>query len=356
MKIVKILIGLLVVVAVVFGAVTLVKKRQETDKKEKTAIVYPIIVKKFITKNSNIILTLPYIAEVKSSKDIVVNSKFAGKLLFVKKLGDKVKKGDIIAKIDASDLDAKLEEIKTKISSLENKLKAEKISLNNLFATHKRTKALLDVKMASIEEYQNEASKIASLKAQIKADQNNIKALQATKKSIVNNLTYTDIKSSIDGIISSKFANIGDNIFPGKPILKISSKNGNYLFITLAEPKKEIEYKNKIYTLIPLNVSINGLLAYKVKVDDPSLINGEKVNVQVVEFRGSGIKLPYDAILSIDNKNFVFDTQGNPKEITIIAKGKNGVVVSGDIPNEVIVAKPDILLRIKAGYPVKVEK
>jgi len=356
MKIVKILIGILVVVAVVFGAVTLVKKRQETDKKEKTATIYPIKVKTFIPKTENITLTLPYLAEVKNDKDVVINSKFSGKLLVVKDLGDKVTKNEVVAKIDASDLEAKLEEVKTKINSLKDKIAAQNITLKNLEATHKRTKQLLDVKMASIEQYQSEETKISSTKAQLKADLNSIKALKATKKSILNNLSYTTIKSPIDGVISAKFSNVGDNIFPGKPILKIASKNGNYLFITLPEPKKEIIYKNKRYNLIPLNLAVNGLLGYKVQVKDSSLVNGEKININVVEFSGNGIELPYDAILSIDNKNYVFDTQGNAKEVKIIAKGKNGVVVSGDIPNEIIVAKPDILLRIKAGYPVKVEK
>ena len=356
MKIVKILIGLLVVVAIVFGAVTLVKKRQETDSKEKIATIYPIKVKSLMPKAENITLTLPYLAEVKNDKDVVINSKFAGKLLFVKNLGEKVVKDEIVAKIDASDLEAKLEEINTKINSLKDKINAENISLRNLKATHKRTKQLLDVKMASIEQYQTEQTKISSTNAQLKADINSIKALKATKKSILNNLSYTTIKSPINGIVSAKFANIGDNIFPGKPILKIASKNGNYLFITLPNAKKEIVYKNKTYNLTPLNLAVNGLLAYKVKVDDNSLVNGEKVNIDVVEFSGNGIKVPYDAILSIDNSNYVFDTKGNAKKVQIIAKGKDGVVITGDIPDTILIAKPDILLRIKAGYPVKVAK
>jgi biotin carboxyl carrier protein len=354
MKIVKILIGILVIVAIVIGAVSLIKKRNTADEKEKTATIYPIKVKSFLPQESNITLTLPYLAEVKNDKDVVINSKFSGKLLFVKNLGDKVKKDEIVAKIDASDLEAKLKEVDTKIKSLQDKINAENINLSNLLTTHKRTKELLDVKMASIEEYQSEESKIASLKAQIKADKNSIKSLLANKKSILNNLTYTEIKSPIDGIVSAKFANISDNIFPGKPILKIASKSGNYLFITLAEPKKEVLYKNKVYKLTPLNLAVNGLLAYKVKVKDTNLVNGEKVNIDIIEFSGTGIKLPYDAILSIDNKNYIFNVNGESKEVHIVAKGKDGVVIKENISQEVIIAKPDILLRIKAGYPVKV--
>ena len=353
MKMLKIVIP--IVLAVVLGvmAVKLVKQRQEADNKEKTAQVYPVIVKSFIPKEENITLTFSYLAEVKNDKEVNINSKFSGKILCVRNLGDKIQKGDIVAKIDNTDLQAKLKEINTQINSLNNKLYAENINLNNLILTHKRTKKLLDVKMASIEEYQNESSKIASLKAQIKVDKNSILALKMNKKSILNNLTYTTIKSPIDGVISAKFLNKGDNAFIGKPILKISANKGNYLFITLPKVKKEIIYKNKKYKLTPLNVAVNGLLSFKAKVDDDSLVNKELVKVKIVEFEGKGVSLPYNAILSINNKNYVFTPKA--KEIKIIAKGENGVVVD-KLDKEVILANPDILLKIKSGYPVKVEK
>ena len=355
MKIVKILVSVLVVVAVVFGAVNLIKKRKLADEKEKTATIYPIKVKEFIAKEKNITLTLPYLAEVKNDKDVVINSKFSGKLIFVKNLGDEVQKGEVVAKIDDSELKANLKDVNTKISSLKDKLRAENISLNNLKATHKRTKALLDVKMASIEEYQNEKTKIATLKAQILADKNSIKSLQANKDNILNNFTYTEIKSPINGIVSGLFVNKNDNVFMAKPIIKISSKEGNYLFITLPTQKQRIIYKGKIYKLTKLNLAINGLLAYKVKVNDSNLINGQKININIVEFSKKGIAVPYDAILSIDNKHYVFDINSNPKEIKILAKGQNKVVIKGINDGEsIIVAKPDILLRIKAGYPVEV--
>jgi len=354
MKIVK--VGLPIILAGVLAvlAVNLIKKRIAEDEKNHKALVYPIVVDSFTPKEENITLSLPYMAIVKNDKDVVINSKFAGKLLYIKSLGSEVKKGEIVAKIDDSDLNAKLKDINSKIASLKDKLKAEKINLKNLFATHQRTKKLLDVKMASIEEYQTEESKIASLKASIKADKNSIVSLQANKNSVLNNLTYTEIKSPINGIISAKFVNVGDNVFISKPILKIASKNGNYLFITLSELKKEIIYKNKRYKLTPLNSSVDSLLAFKAIVDDKNLINGQKVEIEVVEFSGKGVKVPYDSVLSINNKNYIFNTQGKAKEITIIAKGKDGVVVD-NINEDIIVAKPDILLKIKAGYPIKIK-
>jgi len=358
MKVLKIAIPILIAIALVIGAIKLVKLRKSEEAKMHSALVYPLIVKTYTPQKKEVTLTLPYLAEVKNSKDTIINSKFAGKILFIKNLGDEVKKGEIVAKIDNSDLKAKLKEIDSQINSLKNKINAQNVNLKNLLATHARTKKLLDVKMASLEQYQSEESKIATLKAQIKADKNSLKALYANKKSILNNLTYTVLKSPIEGTISAKMLNKGDNAFPGKPILKVSSKKGNYLFLILPKKREEIIYKNKTYHLIPLNATFEGVKAYKANVNDPSLINGEKVNVNVVEYKGKSVTLPYNAILSINSKNYVFIPKNGSveiKEVHILAQGKNVAAIKEDINSPVITAQPDILLKIKAGHPIKIK-
>jgi hypothetical protein len=212
--------------------------------------------------------------------------------------------------------------------------------------------------MASIEQYENEKSKIASLKAQIEADKNSIKALIANKNAILSNMNYTTLTSPIDGKISAKFLNKGDLAVTGKPILKISPKEGNYLFLALPKEYKEILYKNKIYKLTPLNTTFNSLKTFKANVNDSTLINGEKVNVKVVEYKGKGLFLPFDAILSLNNKSFIFIPDGNrakPIEVKIVASGENYVLIDKNITEPIIIAKPDILLKLKGGHPIKIK-
>jgi len=357
MKILKIAIPILLAVVLAISGMSLIKKRQEADKKLPPAEKIAITVKTITPSISEKTLSLPYFATVKNDNEVVINSKFAGKILYIKNLGDKVVKGEVVAKIDNTDLEAKLSEINSQISSVEQKLNAEKINLNNLLKTHARTKKLLDVKMASIEQYEAEKSKIATLKAQIKADQNSLIALKENKKAILNNMTYTTLKAPIDGVISAKFANKDDLALMGKPILKISPKNGSYLFITLPKKYNEIIYKNKIYPLTPLNATFNGLKTFKANVEDSSLINGEKVNIKVVEYRGKGVFVPYEAILSVNGKNYIFeviDNKPNVVEVNIKARGEKYILIDKEITNPVIVAKPDILLKIKSGHPIKI--
>ena len=354
-KIFKVLIILIVIVILVIGAVTLVKKRKEEDAKIPPAKIYPITIKAIKPKHGHIITTLKYLALVKSNKSILITSKFAGKINYIAKLAQKVKKGEIVVKIDDSNLKAQLKSINSQISAIKDLINADKINLQTLKDTHKRTEKLLKVKMASIEQYNLEKAKIASLKAKLKADESKLKSLIANKKAIISNLSYAEIKSPINGIVSAKFLNKGDNAFAGKPILKISANKGNYLFMPLAKPYKEVIYKNKIYNLIPLNSTFNGVPAYKADVNDNKLIEGEKVNVKVVTFDGNATLVPFNSILTINGKNYVFDTNKNPIEVHILASGEEGVVIKENLKNKLILkANPDILLKIKAGYPVRI--
>ncbi|NPA50192.1 MAG: hypothetical protein GXO02_01010 [Epsilonproteobacteria bacterium] len=359
MKYIKALIYLIIALLLVVGGIKIVKLKREKDANEPKAPIYPIVTKSTNIKPKDIILTSSYIGEVKNDKEVVINTKFSGKILKIKDLGQKVKKGEIVVSLDNSDLKAKLIELNSKENSLKNTILAQKINLNNAIASLKRSKKLLKVKMVSIEEVQNQENKIVTLKAQIKANQNSLKEIEANKKAILNALTYTDIKSPVDGIVSAKFFNLADNAFMGKPILKITPKKGNYISIALPKSYKETLYKEKIYPLTPLKASFNGVKLFKANIDDPSLVTGEKIDLNVILFRGKATLIPYDSILSIDNKSYIFIYKKSkviPKEIHIIESGKEGVVIKENISQKILIAKPDILLKIKGGYPVKLAK
>ena len=355
-KPVKIGIFLIIVALLVVGAVKLVKKRRAEDAHTKTATIYPLELKAINPKRGDITTTLSYLAIVKNNKNVLINSKFSGKIKCVAPLGSYVEKGQEVAKIDDTKLKANLKNINYQINAIQNAISADRVNLDTLIANHERTKKLLKSNMASIEQYNTEKAKIAFAQAKLKADEAKLASLNEDKKSILNDLTYAEIKSPVNGIVSEKFLNKGDNAFPGKPILKISSDKGNYLFIPLAKNYKEIIYKNKTYKLIPLHTTFNAIPAYKADVKDTSLIPGEKINIKVVTFKGNATLVPFNSILTINGQSYVFDTNGNPIKVHILAQGSEGVVIKENLNNKLILkANPDILLRVKAGYPVKIK-
>ena len=237
---IKIGIALIVVIILVLAAISLVKKRKKEDAHTKTATIYPLRIKTVSPKNGHITTTLNYLAIVKNSKNVIINSKFAGKIKCIAPLGSYVAKGQSVVKIDDTKLKANLNNIDSQINALKDVLDADKINIETLIANHERTKKLLKANMASIEQFNIEKAKIAFAKAKLKSDEAKLNSLKEDKKAILNDLNYAVIKSPVNGIVSEKFLNKGNNAFPGKPILKIASKNGNYLFIPLAKNYKEI--------------------------------------------------------------------------------------------------------------------
>ena len=152
-KLIAISVSVLILIGLVLGAIHLVKKRRAEDAKMKTAMIYPINAPAVKPKRGHIKTTLRYIALVKNSQETIVNSKFAGKINYIVPLGSKIKKGEVVVKIDTTPLKTKLKQTNENINSMKNVIEADIINLRTLKDTHERTKKLLQVNMASVEQY-----------------------------------------------------------------------------------------------------------------------------------------------------------------------------------------------------------
>ncbi len=358
-KWIKIGIFLIIVVLLVIGAVKLVKNKKTQIAQIPPAKEYAILAKTIKPSKTDITLKVSYLSLVKSNQNILISSKFSGRILTVKKEGEKVKKGEIVAKIDDTKLKTKLASINSSILATKESIEATKVILHNLYNIHERTKKLLKVRGASIEQIEREQNQIETTKAKLSSLFAKLKTFEQNKKELQNELTYSTLKSNVNGIVSKRFLNVGDLAMPGRPILKINSNSNNYLLIRVPKDIKvySIFYKSKEYPVIPLNSTFNSLNEYRCDVKDKELIEGERVKVDVVTFKGMGTLLPYDAILNRNGKNYVLlakKEKAKPKEVTIKASGEEGIVINEDLSGQkVVLAKPDILLKLLSGIQLK---
>ena len=346
-KMLKIGLGVVVAAALVAGGVKAVKKARAKDAATPKAKIYPIVVSSMTPKISQVKLTLPYLAEVANDKDVKLSSRIAARILMIKPSGSHVKKGDLIVKLDTTSIESSL-------SSVKEQLQAAKITLDNLQRTHKRTLELLKVKGASIEASQKEESLIASAQA-------SLNALKQKEIELKNNLSYATITSPVDGVIAKTFSNQGAISAPGKPLVAISSKNGFYLMVRVPTdlPIRGVELSGRTYAATALGSTYNGLAEYKVYTGDTNLTSGDRVEVNVLVFNQKAILLPFDAILNRDGKSYVLVIAGNRanvQEVHIIQSAQEGVVISDNLEGKkIVVAKPDILLKLTSGYSLKVK-
>ncbi len=333
-KLLKIALTLVIVAALAMLGIKAVKKKRAQDASLPPAKIYPIVVKTIKPKSSEITLTLPYLAESYNETDLSIASRISARVAMIKKSGDEVKKGETVVKLDTTDITAKIE--------------SAKISLDNLKKAHDRTLALYKVKGASIEQLQKEESSIAKLESNL--------------KELNNQMSYANLTSPVDGIVAKSFATEGSIALPGKALLNISAREGFSLLVRTPNDIKPLTllYRGKSYDLHSLESSWHGLDEYKAYVNNAGLKSGDRVEVNVAIYRGRGVLLPFDAVLNRDGKSYVLATKGNKayaKEIKVVQNGQEGIAAE-QLPKEgdIIIAKPDVLLKLLSGYTLKIKE
>jgi len=340
-KVIGIAVGLIIVVLGVLAIVNAKRKQAAIP----IATKYSIVVSTIKPELNKVELTLPYLAQTENDKDVKLSSKVTARVNYMKASGTKVKKGDIIARLDNTS-------IQTNSASLNSQIKATQTSLKNLEETHSRTKELLAIKGASIEQFQTEESNIEAIKAKLEA-------LNQNKIDVANTLTYATITSPVDGTISKTMVNNGDLCLPGKPVASISATDGFYLLLRIPTDLDiyGVNFKGENYPAVDLNSTFNNLAEYKVYVNSKGFTTGDRLEVDVIVFNSKAVKLPFDAVLNRNGKSFVLikeDNKAKAAEVTIIQTGENGIAVKNNelVGKEVVIAKQDILLKLLSGITI----
>ncbi len=355
----KKIIWILLAVLLIGGGVLAVKKKKQTMADIPPMKLYHQIVETVTPTTENILLTLPAMAEVRSDQDVELSSKLASRITSMVKSGDTVHKGQVVVTLDHEDLLAKKEAIALQTGALEADIFAQQVALKTAVASHARTKELLDVRGASVEQYDTEKSKIAALQANLKGLTSKKSILEQNSKEVVNLISYAVIVSPIDGVVSSTSANAGVIAMPGKPLLSIQADSGKYLLIRSAGTLQptEVLFETVRHPLVPLNHTFKGLDEYRADVETKNS-SGERLPVRLVVFQGSGALIPLSALLQKEGESLCFIPEGDkalPVSVKVIAAGTEGMVVEGLLADQVIVAKPDILLKLLAGTPITVK-
>lgn len=368
---------IIVVLLVVAAAVGLLQKRKHDLAQAPAAAVLPVVVDAVTLTHGPVTLTLPAMGTVSSDVATTLSTRISGRVTAIfRQEGEVVRKGEVLATIDDQDLRAKKQGLSLKRSSLDfdvaskrESLKALQTALQNAIDSHARTKELLDVKGASIEQYNKEDTDIAQLRAQAEAVKSGISMLQSSReelgeneKEIDNQLSYAAIISPIDGILSDRLIMAGDMALPGKPLFKLTAAQGLYLDIRLPSgiTAGAVRLNDQLLPLTPKNqAGPSGLREYRSSLPPgTSAVEGEFLNVDLILSSGEGLLLPDDVLLSVQGKTWVLiydNGKVRKNAVTIVQRGIEGVTVKENLDGQtLLLAKPDILLRASSGVPVKI--
>ena len=344
----KRVVVILVILLIAAAGLMLLKKRKADLAQALPAPVLPAVVATIELNNQPVTLTLPAMGVAASDVSAVLSTRISGQVTKVlKREGESVQKGELIALIDDADLQARRKGLLAKRDGMDSEIEAQR-------QAHQRTLELFKVKGASLEQKQMEEAAIERLVRERESLLQNIREIDSL-------MNYAKIVAPIDGTVSQILARPGDLATPGKPLLRIASRSGLYLNLSLPHSghATEVLLQGRALPLTSKEqTGETGLVQYVAPLpQNIGLVEGQFVNVNVVIFKGEDVLVPIDALLTMNGSSsvFVMDSDGRAQRLSveIKARGVEGVTVEPNLAGRrVIVAKPDILLRVAAGVPV----
>lgn len=124
----------------------------------------------------------------------------------------KVKEGQVIAELDQSQFITRLKQNEANHRSAIASLEKAKITFENLEKKLERAKSLFEKNLISYEEKESVETQYYSAKADISAAESRLEQAKSQLDSSQFDLTYTVIKSPIDGVIIDRRVNIGQTV------------------------------------------------------------------------------------------------------------------------------------------------
>ncbi|RRS03255.1 efflux RND transporter periplasmic adaptor subunit [Aquabacterium soli] len=152
---------------------------------------------------------------VVAQRRAAVASKATGRLVeLMVREGSKVKKGEIIARLDASDVQAAIAAAEAGVRQAEAGLRQAQVESTNAQAELVRSKGLQAQGFISPQAVDTVQTRANAAQASVAAAQASIAAAQAQRKVQQVNQDFTEIRAPFDGVVLVKNANVGDIITP----------------------------------------------------------------------------------------------------------------------------------------------
>jgi RND family efflux transporter MFP subunit len=226
------------------------------------------------------------IGTVRSRDEIEIIPRIVARILEVKvRSGDRVEKGQVLAKLDAKDLSAvvsqgqqRLAAASAQITVAEEQVNSAKASLELAKAELDRTRALFEKNAAAKRDYDKALAGYRQAEAglqqaiqQKKAASSNYAAAQHSIKQAEAGLGYATIISPIDGVVAERMADPGDMGNPASMIMRVFDPQSLMLEVPVRESLvSEITIDSEIeYDVPALKKEFKGTVKEIVPAVDP---------------------------------------------------------------------------------------
>jgi RND family efflux transporter MFP subunit len=326
-KIIIRLVSIIAVVALVIKGKGLLESRKTEIANEALPALGSVTVPVVKAKQGYMQNRVPFLAQIISDKSIKLSTKLAGYVekVFVEE-AQKVKKGEVLVRIDALELNSNIDALKATLNAQSNDLALAK----SIYARN--------VKLFDIGGLAKEQLDISRVALKVKSS-----TMENTKQKIAqlnHQLSYLKIVAPFDGEIDAILLHEGDLAASGKAILSMSNGKKKLLFsyapTKVSDIQKEqdvfmederIGYVKSIYT-----TSKNGLISAEITLTkNIALPTGSSVNIEVLTSEAKGCIVPSDTILHKKESTFVMtyaEGEFSPMKVKVEMEDSNRMLIS----------------------------
>jgi HlyD family secretion protein len=123
-----------------------------------------------------------------------------------------VKAGQVLAELEQLNFQTKVQQNEANYSSSVAALEKSKVTLENAKKKHDRAKSLFEKELLSYEEFETTEVQYFSAKADLQSSEARLEQAKAQLDTSKVDLTYTIIKSPIDGVVINRAVNVGQTV------------------------------------------------------------------------------------------------------------------------------------------------
>jgi RND family efflux transporter MFP subunit len=343
-----------VAIAIVINGKKLLENRKSQIEKAPTPETKSISISLVAPKSGLVKQKEKFLAFVAFDKSIKVSTKMAGyiKKIYVKE-GDRVKKGELLAKIDEHDINSNISLLKTTLKQQQKDYKLAK-------QIYQRNLKLYNI--GGLPKEQLDTSKVVmdAKRSAIVATELKIEQLEDQKK-------YLNIKAPFSGNIDSLILHEGDLAVVGKPILSMSSGVKKLVFnytpssnIKKAQPVFIEDEKIGEISLIK-NIAKNGLAQAEVKLLNPSLSNipvGVSLDIEVLTKEANGCIVPNNSLLHKRDGVYVMvykDGKFYPQKVTPALEQDDKTLITPCIKDKIAIGSETTLAKLPIYENITIE-
>ncbi len=182
------------------------------------------------------ILNETFSGSAQSSKESKMSFKVGGTITKINvHVGDQVKRGELIAKVDQTDYSVQYQQSLANMKSVETQIQSAKSQLVNSKATYERIEKLYENNSVSISEFEQAKSGFELAEAAHNASLAQANASKKQVESAQNQVKYSNLLAPFSGIITSLNVEENELVGSGSPIATISAITDPEILVGIPE-------------------------------------------------------------------------------------------------------------------------